>query len=129
MKPSVPRPSASLLLTVFLLTALEFLQSGMIAFAAGPIMGHIGAAPEEYSLAAAGYACVAVMTISKQRWLVERLGWRRFVQFSLLLFIIGSLVCATSTSYAQFLAGRLIMGLGGAAFMTSGRVIVNLIPP
>lgn len=129
MKPHLPRPPLALLLTILLLTALEFLQAGMIAFAAGPIMGEIGAAPEEFSLATASYACVAIVTISKQRWLVERLGWRNFVLFSLGFFLFGSLVCAGSTSYQQFLLGRAVMGLGGAAFMTSGRVIVNLIPP
>lgn len=129
MKPAFPKPRASLLLTVFLLTALEFLQAGMVAFAAGPIMGQIGAGPEEYSLATACYAGVAIVTISKQRWLVERLGWRRFVQFSLALFVLGAGVCGTSATFAQFLVGRLVMGLGGAAFMTSGRVIINLIPP
>lgn len=129
MKPKFPKPPLSLLLTVFLLTALEFLQAGMVAFAAGPIMGEIGAAPEEYSLATACYAAVAIVTISKHRWLVERLGWRRFVQFSVAFFVFGAGICGTSESFLQFLIGRSVMGLGGAAFMTSARVIINLIPP
>nr|WP_312987054.1 MFS transporter [Comamonas koreensis] len=118
-----------MLLTIFLLTLLEFLQSGMIAFAAAPIMGEIGASPEEFSLTTVAYAAVAISTISKQRWLVERLGWRNFVLASLGLFIFGSAICAASDSYQAFIAGRVIMGLGGAAFMTTGRVLVNLIPP
>jgi DHA2 family multidrug resistance protein len=122
-------PDPALLLTIFLLTLLEFLQAGMIAFAAGPIMGEIGASPEEFSLATVVYACVAVSAISKQRWLVERLGWRNFVLLSLGLFVLGGAICATSGSYPQFLAGRAVMGLGGAAFMTTGRVLVNLIAP
>ncbi len=129
MKLDVPKPPLSLLLTLFLLTALEFLQSGMMAFGAGPIMGEIAAGPEEYGLAIACYAGVAIVTISKQRWLVERLGWRHFVQLSLTLFVLGAIICGTSESFQQFLIGRLVMGLGGAAFMTSGRVIINLIPP
>lgn len=124
--PSQPQ---ALLLTIFFLTLLEFLQAGMIAFAAGPIMGEIGASPEEFSLATAAYACVAITTISKQRWLVERLGWRTFVLLSLLVFILGSAICASSGTYPSFLVGRAAMGIGGAAFMTAGRVLVNLIPP
>lgn len=129
MKPTAATPPISLLLTIFCLTGLEFLQAGMIAFAAGPIMGEIGASPEEYSLSTACYAAVAIVTISKQRWLVERLGWRRFVQFSLAFFVLGAAICGGSGSFPQFLVGRAVMGLGGAAFMTSARVIVNLIPP
>ncbi|MGI4935710.1 MAG: MFS transporter [Janthinobacterium lividum] len=122
-------PSSALLLTILFLTMMEFLQSGMIAFAAGPIMGEIGAAPEQFSLATAAYACVAIVTIAKQRWLVERLGWRRFIQCSLAVFVIGSALCGSSDTFPQFLCGRIIMALGGAAFMTSGRVLINLIPP
>lgn len=127
--PPAPRPDPALLLTIFLLTMLEFLQTGMIAFAAGPIMGEIGASPEEFSLATVVYACVAISTISRQRWLVERLGWRNFVLASLAVFVLGSAICAGSASYPAFVVGRAVMGLGGAAFMTTGRVLVNLIPP
>jgi DHA2 family multidrug resistance protein len=123
------KPPLALLVTIFLLTLLEFLQTGMIAFAAGPIMGEIGASPEEFSLATAAYAAVAIATIAKQRWLVERLGWRDFVLCSLALFVLGSAITAMSGSYQGFLVGRVVMGLGGAAFMTTGRVLVNLIPP
>lgn len=129
MTPPAPTPARGLLLTILLLTMLEFLQAGMIAFAAGPIMGEIGAAPEEFSLATACYACVAILTIAMQRWLVERSGWRHFVQASLLLFIIGSAICASCDTFRGFLLGRMVMALGGAAFMTSGRILVNLIPP
>lgn len=129
MKPAFPQPPLSLLLIVFLLPAIEFLQAGMVAFAAGPIMGQISASPEEYSLATACYAGVAIITLSKQRWLVERLGWRRFVQYSLVVFVLGSAICGSSESFRPFLLGRVVMGLGGGAFLTSGRVIVNLIPP
>lgn len=128
--PSPPKaPPRALLATILLLTVLEFMQSGMIAFTAAPIMGEIGASPEEFSLAAVVYACVAIATISKQRWLVERLGWRNFVFTSLGVFILGSLLSGLSESCQEFVIGRAVMGLGGAAFMTSGRVLVNLIPP
>ena len=38
MTPSHPREK-TLLATIFALNAIEFLQAGMIAFGAGPIMG------------------------------------------------------------------------------------------
>jgi MFS family permease len=124
-----PRHPRLLLLAIFLLTATEYLQSGMIAFGAGPIMGEIGAAPEEFSLISAMYACVAVAVIAKQRWLAERLGWRRFVLCSLAIFICGAGLCATSDTTWQFMAGRIVMALGGGTFMTSSRLLVNLFPP
>ncbi|WP_091740843.1 MFS transporter [Phenylobacterium immobile] len=115
--------------TILLLSGLEFLHAGAIAFAAGPIMGEIAASPEEFSMTTAGYAAVAVLTIAKQRWLVERLGWRRYVQLSLVVFSVGAVICANSRDFGEFLLGRCVMGLGGAAFMTSARVMVQHIAP
>jgi DHA2 family multidrug resistance protein len=120
---------ATLLATIFVLNAIEFLQAGMIAFSAGPIMGEIGATPEDFTIATAVYAVVAMGAIAKQAWLVERLGWRTFIQASVAVFVIGAAVCASSGGFAQYLVGRAVMGMGGAAFMTSARMMVNLMPP
>lgn len=124
-----PRHPQLLLFSIFLLTAIEYLQSGMIAFGAGPIMGEIGAAPEEFSLISATYACVAIAAIATQRWFAERLGVRRFILLSLALFMIGAAVCGSSSTYLQFLAGRVCMAMGGGSLMTSARLLVNLFPP
>jgi MFS family permease len=123
------RKNAALLLTVGLLCALEYLQAGMIAFASAPIRGEIDASPEEFTLVAALYACIAVVVISKQRWLVERLGWRNFMLVSISIYVLGAFVCGVGTDLNTFTVGRVIMALGGASFMTSARLMVNLLPP
>lgn len=119
----------TLLATIFLLCALEFLQGGMLTFAAGPIIGEIGASPEEYTLVTIVYAVVAIATLSKQRWLIERMGWRAFIQMSVAIFIVGAAICATSGSFPQYLTGRVVMAIGGGAFLTNARVLVTLLPP
>jgi MFS family permease len=123
------RRHAPLLVTIFLLCGIEFLQTGMIAFASLPIMGEIGAGPEEYSLVAALYACMAVVSISKQRWFTERLGWRNYVLASAGVFIAGALICSQSDHLLSFTVGRVVMGLGGGGFMTAGRVLINELSP
>jgi MFS family permease len=123
------RKNAALLITVGLLCALEYLQAGMIAFASAPIRGEIDASPEEFTLIAALYACIAVVVISKQRWLVERLGWRNFMLGSISIYVLGACVCGVSSDLTTFTAGRVVMALGGASFMTSARLMVNLLPP
>jgi MFS family permease len=122
------RKNAALLLTVGLLCALEYLQAGMIAFASAPIRGEIDASPEEFTLVAALYACIAVVVISKQRWLVERLGWRNFMLGSISIYVLGAFVCGVGSDLSTFTVGRVIMALGGASFMTSARLMVNLLP-
>lgn len=127
-QPKHPR-EALLLAAIFLLCAIEFLQGGMITFAAGPITGEIGASPEEFTMATVVYAVVAITALSKQRWLIERMGWRAFVQASVAVFFAGAAVCASSSAFPPFLAGRVVMALGGGAFLTNARVMVNLMPP
>ncbi|XDZ50710.1 MFS transporter [Neisseriaceae bacterium CLB008] len=118
-----------LLVTIFCLNIIEYLQAGMIAFSANPIMGEIGVSPEEFGLINAVYACIAIIMIAQQHWLVERIGWRRYIQISLAFSMLGAVVCYFSHSFATFLAGRSIMALGGASFMTSARLLTLLLPP
>jgi MFS family permease len=129
MSPAKHPHETGLLVCIFLLNAIEFLQGGMITFASGPILGEIGASPEEFTFATAVYAVVAIAAISKQMWVIERIGWRGFIQASVVVFVIGAAICATSTSFAQYLAGRVVMGLSGGPFLTSARLIVQMIPP
>lgn len=107
----------------------DFLQTGVVAFNAAPIMGDIGAGPQEYSAVATLYAVVAIGMVFQHRWLVERLGWRRFAWLSCALFATGSLVCAASESLLSFGVGRLLSAAGCASFLTAGRVLVNQLPP
>lgn len=118
-----------LLAIVFLLNGTEFLQSGMIAFGASAIMGQVNASPDEFIIAVVAYAAVAITAISVQHWLVERVGWRAYVQWSAAVFVVGGIICSTSAGFGQFLLGRCVMALGGAGFMTAARLLINLIPP
>ncbi len=111
--------------TIFLLSLTEFLQAGMTAFAAAPIMGEVAIGPEEFSLVAAVYASLAILAISMERWWVERVGGRRFLQASAVVSVTGSLLCATSHDFTSLLLGRAVMALGGGAFFTASRMIIQ----
>ena len=82
-----------MLMTIGALTFVDFLQNGMVTFAAAPIMGEIGASPEEYTTVAVIYACVAVVLIALQGWLVHHLGLRRYLLASLGAAGVGAVVC------------------------------------
>ena len=115
--------------TIAALTAIEFLQLTMTAFAAGPIMGELGLSPEDFSLIASVYASAAVLMISMQRWLVEWLGARRLICASTMVSAAGSVLCAMSYDYTSFLGGRIVMAIGGGIFFTSARMIVHHLMP
>jgi len=110
--------------SIFLLVFLEYLQTVMVSFASSYISGGVDAAPEEFSLAAACYATVAVVVILAHRWLVQQLGYRRLLRLSLLAFALGAMVCACSNTVGGLIMGRMIQACGGAAFFTASRVQV-----
>ncbi|MEO8014891.1 MAG: MFS transporter [Polaromonas sp.] len=129
MNPQLPRSRFFLYGLIASLTFGDFLQTGLVAFSAAPIMGDISASPEEYSVVATLYAVVAIGMIALQRQLVEMLGWRKLVQVSALLFAAGTAGCGLSHSLAGFAISRIVMALGCASFMTAARLLVNHIPP
>ncbi|WP_028535285.1 MFS transporter [Paludibacterium yongneupense] len=114
-----------LLINIGLMAALEFMQNGMLSFASAYISGGVNAAPEEFSLAAAAYAGTAILMIAKHNWLVERLGYRRFIRLSLLLFTLGALAASCARNPQELIAARMLQALGGSAFFTGARVQVN----
>lgn len=114
-----------LYLTIFILSLVEFLQSSMTAFAAGPIMGEVSISPEDFSLIASAYASGAILAISMQRWFIERIGGRRYIQASSTLFVVGTVLCALSNDFNSFLIGRVITSLGCGALFTSSRMIIH----
>ena len=122
-------PSLRLFALICGLPMTDFLQSGVVAFNAAPIMGDIGASPEEYSLVATLYAVVAISMLFNHRWLLERFGWRNAMVGSYTLFAAGALGCATSQSLVQFAIARVLMAMGTSAFFTASRVLVNHVPP
>jgi MFS family permease len=125
----MPQHRRLFLFTISSLTFLEFLHTMGVVFVSAQIMGGIAAGPEEYSMAATIYACVAVVMITLHRWFVERLGYRNFLQLSLALFAAGALVCAAADSIGVFIAGRLLMACGAPSFMLAARLFVNVFPP
>lgn len=124
---AIPRPA--LLATIFVFNFIEFLQSGMVVFSASATMGYIGAGPEEYALATALYAAVAVVAISQMTACIQRFGWRDYMLGAALVSAVGAWTCAASTSLFGFAGGRVLMAAGGGVFMTAARMMVNFIPP
>lgn len=113
------------LLFLGLLTSVEFLQNGMVNFAA-PYLGQaIGAAPEHYSLSATAYSAAAIVALFKHRWIVERWGYLRFILASLAAYTLGTVLCASAGDVPVFIAGRAIQGAAGATFFCAGRILSN----
>jgi MFS family permease len=125
MSPALPPRAGLLRWTIMMLVGIEFLQNAMLSFSAAYVSGGVGAAPEEFSLAAAVYAGTAIVMIAMHRWLVEQLGYRPFIRCALLVFTVGAVLCAMADTTGEFIFGRFVQAIGGSAFFTGARVQVN----
>jgi MFS transporter, DHA1 family, inner membrane transport protein len=80
-----------------------------------------GQAITAYAVASALLAPLAVVATGK---------WprKRAIQFALLLFLAGSVVCALSTTLGTLLAGRVLMGVGAMFSALASGLVVAMVP-
>ncbi|EKM94753.1 EmrB/QacA family drug resistance transporter [Stutzerimonas degradans] len=70
------------------------------------------------------YMLTVALLIPASGWIADRFGTRRIFFSAILLFTLGSLLCALSTSFNQLVAARVIQALGGALMLPVGRLVV-----
>ena len=68
------------------------------------------------------YTLTMALLIPASGWLADRWGTRRVFTASLVLFAIGSLLCAVSSQLAALIAARVVQGMGAAMLMPVGRL-------
>jgi EmrB/QacA subfamily drug resistance transporter len=57
-------------------------------------------------------------------WLADRFGTRRVYFAAILLFVIGSLCCASAHTLGQLIIARVLQGVGGSMLLPIGRLAV-----
>ncbi len=70
------------------------------------------------------YMLTVALLIPASGWLADRFGTRRIFFSAIVLFTLGSLFCAMSTSFNQLVISRVIQGMGGALMLPVGRLVV-----
>ncbi|MBQ56991.1 MULTISPECIES: multidrug transporter subunit MdtD [Pseudomonas] len=70
------------------------------------------------------YMLTVAVLIPASGWIADRFGTRRIFFGAILLFTLGSLLCALSPSLNMLVGARVIQGLGGALMMPVGRLVV-----
>ena len=70
------------------------------------------------------YMLTVALLIPASGWIADRFGTRKIFFGAILLFSIGSLLCALSNSLGMLIGARVIQGLGGALMLPVGRLVV-----
>ncbi|MFI6865876.1 DHA2 family efflux MFS transporter permease subunit [Nocardia sp. NPDC050406] len=81
-----------------------------------------------YAIAAwtmTGYTLALATVIPLTGWAADRFGTKRLYMTALVLFVLGSVLCATAWNIESLIAFRVIQGLGGGMLMPLGMTIMT----
>jgi len=119
------------LILVGLITAavMEVLDTTIINVALPRMAGNLNATADEIAWVATGYILSNVIVLPMTAWLAQRFGRKRYLTFSIMLFIVASFFCGASKSLNEVIFWRIIQGAGGAALLSTAQATLRQIFP
>lgn len=109
------------------IASLFFLQNldGSILNTSFPQLAQsFGVTAVDINLGITSYFIATAALVPLSGWFAKRLGERRTLTGALLLFIVASMLCALSQTLQQFVAARILQGMGAALMTPVGRIAV-----
>ena len=103
---------------------MEFLDGSILPTAAPTIARSFHVLSQQIGLCVTTYMVTIVVLIPVSAWLADRFGVRPILFTSITIFMIGSLLCAVSTSVPEMSIMRTIQGVGAATMVPVGRLIL-----
>lgn len=124
LRPDLSRRSVIVPLIVACGLFMEQLDSTIIATALPAIARSLGEPPLKLSLAITSYLLSLATFIPLSGWIADRFGARRVFRSAILVFTLGSLLCALSQTMTQLVLSRVAQGIGGAMMVPVGRLVL-----
>lgn len=80
--------------------------------------------PIHLKLCLTAYIMALAVFVPASAWMADRYGARRVFMTAMMVFLLGSVLCALSHSLLQLVGARILQGAGGAMMTPVGRIIV-----
>ncbi|MFT3660125.1 MAG: DHA2 family efflux MFS transporter permease subunit [Gordonia sp. (in: high G+C Gram-positive bacteria)] len=104
---------------------MSILDVTVVAVAQPTFINDFGTTAAGAAWSMTGYTLALAAVIPIASWAVGRFGAKKVYMTSLVLFVIGSILCAMATSIGTLVAFRMIQGLGGGLLMPVGMMIMT----
>jgi DHA2 family multidrug resistance protein len=111
-------------ITVALGAILEVIDMSIVNVALPHMQGNLGATLAEIGWVITGYSMANVVIIPLTAWLDERFGRKNYFVFSLVAFVIASILCGLATNLAMLIFARVLQGLGGGSMLGKAQSIL-----
>ena len=103
---------------------MQTLDSSILNTALPAMARALNESPLKMQSAVISYLLTVAVLIPVSGWLADRFGSRRIFVIAIVLFSLGSLLCALSPTLRWLVAGRVAQGVGGALMMPVGRLTI-----
>jgi len=118
-----------ILLGLITAAIMEVLDTTIVNVALPQIAGNLSAAHEEVAWVSTSYILANVVVLPMTAFFTETFGRKRYLTFSILLFIAASIFCGTASSLNQLVFWRLVQGAGGAALLSTAQATLKQVFP
>ena len=108
---------------------MQTLDTTIVNTALPSMAQDLGVSPLHMHSVIVSYLLTVAVTLPMSGWLADRFGVRYFFFSAFVLFSIGSLLCAFSSTLDQLVMARVVQGVGGAMMVPVGRLTVMKIVP
>lgn len=127
--PAKPKSLALPLLAIIAGSIMVILDSTVVNVAMPKFVEYFHQSLSYMQWAITAYTLAMSAVIPLAGWLSDRFGAKKVFVASIVLFVIGSILCSTAQSAAQLIIYRIIQGLGGGMVTPIGMAIVFRIAP
>lgn len=103
---------------------MQTLDATIVNTALPAMARSLGESPLRMQSVVVAYSLAMAMLIPASGWMADRFGTRRVYIAAIVLFVVGSVLCAMSSSLTMLVAARVAQGLGGALLLPVGRLVV-----
>src|SRR3954453_11027394 len=108
---------------------MEVLDTTIINVALPQMAGNLGATTQEIAWVSTSYILSNVVVLPMTAFFTERFGRKNYLTFSIILFLVASFLCGTSSSLGEIVLWRLLQGAGGAALLSTAQATLRQIFP
>src|SRR3546814_13744916 len=111
-------------------TLMQVLDSTIANVALPHMQATLGATQDSITWVLTSYIIASAIAIPVTGWLADRVGSRNLFLFSVVLFVIASMLCGIATTLPEMVAFRLFQGVAGAFIVPLAQtVMLDLNPP
>jgi EmrB/QacA subfamily drug resistance transporter len=116
-------------ITVMLATIVTTAASTMVNVALPDIMGAFGLGADQVQWLSTGFLAAMTATMLLTAWALGRFGYRMCFLWALIVFVVGSILGATSSSGGWIILARVLQGMASGLIQPLAMVVLSQVFP